>query len=575
MKTLLVAINAKYIHTNLAVRYLKNYAVLQGFSPQIAEYTINEHFDDILGNIYLKKPEVLCFSCYLWNVEIVRNLSRELKKLLPGLQIWCGGPEVSMHPLSFLEENPAVDLIMCGEGEQIFSDLLSALENQHPLATVKGIVFRQEGHIVQTPSAPPFDMSRLPFAYDDLPELHHKILYFETSRGCPFSCTYCLSSATKGVHTMPVELACQYLDRFLAAKVPQVKFVDRTFNCSKQHANAILSYLLAHDNLVTNFHFEISADILDESTLALISQAREGLFQFEVGVQSTNPQTISSIRRSCDNHRLFANTAKLQSLHNVHIHADLIAGLPYEDYRSFAASFDDVFSMKPDMLQLGFLKVLKGSAMEAEAPQYDIRYQSRAPYEVLSTRWLSYDDILKLKKVERLVDMYYNSGRFQSCLPMAMAGYDSPFQFFEGLALFFSEQGLLERQAGKYDYYNFLYDFFKKSHGASQNFCWAARHDIFCRENAKSPPEWASCSLFSIYRDKIEDFFANQICIEHYVPWLSGQEARRISKIVHLEVYPVNPVKGTDETTAFLYDYSYRDINGNAKVYDVGKILFR
>lgn len=573
MKILLVAINAKYIHTNLAVRYLKNYAYTQGFSTEIAEYTINHHFDDILGDIYPQKPDVIAFSCYLWNIALVRRLCTELKKLLPGTRLWCGGPEVTYHSEDFLKENPAVDLVMRGEGEEIFVELLRAVQQNGFLSHIRGIVLREGASSFCTPPAPDFDMARLPFAYDDLEDVSSRILYFESSRGCPYSCSYCLSSLSRCVHKMPVDLACKYLSRFLDAKVSQVKFVDRTFNCDKNHANAILNFLLEHDNDVTNFHFEISADILDDSTLAIIAQAREGLFQFEVGVQSTNPQTIQAIRRSCNNEKLWQKVSKLQENRNVHVHEDLIAGLPYEDYASFARSFDEVFLHRPDMLQLGFLKVLKGSAMEEDCKKYGMLYQSAAPYEILSTPWLCYDEILRLKKIEALNDSYYNSGRFLTSLPEAMAPYSSPFRFYEDLAAYFTKHHLFDKNAGKYDYYTFLYQFVIQTHGENERLQWLARHDMFRRENAKNVPSFAAISLAYQYGRQIEAFFEKEENIRGYLPSFLGEEPKRIARTAHMEVYPFSPLTGKPGTTALLYDYSSKDFLHNGWVTDVTALV--
>ncbi len=398
MRVILAALNAKYIHTNLAVRSLRQCAKEAGFDVSIAEYTVNHSFDALLAALYREQPEIVAFSCYLWNVALVRRLCVELKKLLPAVRLWVGGPEVSFRGPSFLRENPAVELVMAGEGEVTFVRMLRQLHNGGSLSGVPGLWLRQERDTVFTGDAVLPALDALPFPYEDLDALTGRILYFETSRGCPFSCSYCLSSRG-GVRLMSAEKACQSLDLFLENRVRQVKFVDRTFNCNRAHCDAILTHLLAHDNGVTNFHFEISADLLAETTLSLIRQARPGQFQFEIGVQSVNPKTIRAVRRGCDNQALFRKVERLRECGNCHLHLDLIAGLPYEDYASFGASFDRVYRAEPDMLQLGFLKVLSGSKMEEDCRTYQILFQSDPPYEVLRTPWLSYGGLLRLKGV--------------------------------------------------------------------------------------------------------------------------------------------------------------------------------
>ena len=576
MKTLLVAINTKFIHTNLAIRYLRNVALEKGIPVEMAEYTINHRMEEILQGIYLQKPEILCFSCYLWNISLVRKLSVELKKVLPDLKIWCGGPEVTYHADTFLQENPAVDLVMQGEGEGIFPALLLALEQNRSFSEVKGITYRWKGEILATEPAPPFDLKDLPFAYHDLEQLSHKIVYFESSRGCPFSCSYCLSSVTRGVRKMPVELACQYLDRFIDRKVPQVKFVDRTFNCDKKHADAILRHLIEHDNGITNFHFEISADLLGDSTLELIRSARQGLFQFEVGVQSTNPQTLAAIHRSASTETVFAKADLVRQTNKAHVHEDLIAGLPLEDYDSFAHSYDEVFAHHPDMLQLGFLKVLKGSTMEADCEKYGIVYQSEPPYEVLRTNWLSFDEIIRLKHIDTLNDGYLNSGRFRRSLDYILRPekFPSPFRFFEQLAQWFTDHNLWEGSAGKFDYYLWLYDFYKAHFGEEETLLWIFRHDILARENIRTFPEIFGQSLYPAYKNEIDRFFATPECIETYLPAFQGESPQRIARAARLEVFPFSPLTGEEVPTAILYDYSRRDFNGNAWHWDVSEVCF-
>ncbi len=571
MKPLLVAINAKYIHTNLAVRYLSLRAGEEGFPCEFAEYTINQPFDEILSGIYFHRPKIVTFSCYLWNIELVKQLTTELAKLLPGVRIWLGGPEVSYHSNEILESLPACELIMRGEGENTFPALLRAVQEKSAFSEIPGVTWRDgKGEIRENMPAVPFDLSRLPFAYEDLNELEHKIVYFESSRGCPYSCTYCLSSVERGVRFVPAEQACDYLQRFLDAGVRQVKFVDRTFNCNREHADTILCYLLEHDNGKTNFHFEISADILADSTIALVNQARKGLFQFEIGVQSTNPKTIKAIRRACDNEKLFEKVKRLRASHNAHVHLDLIAGLPFEDYESFGRSYDEVFAKHPDMLQLGFLKVLKGSSMEAESRQYGIVNQDRAPYEVLYTDFISYAHLRKLKRIDVLNDMYLNSGRFQASLQVVLEKYASPFRFFEELSEYYETEGLFARNVGKYEAYTALYEFYRQRFGDSVALKWCMRHDIFARENAKTLPELLNgSSLHPQYKERFDAFYEEEKYIRAYLPEYLGEHPKRIQRLTHLEAYPFDVRTGKKRPVVLLYAYAGKDIAGNAVVLEV------
>ena len=409
MKVLLTAINAKYIHSNLAVYSLRAYAGKYAQQTEIAEYTINQTMDDILSDIYRKKPDILCLSCYLWNILYVEQLITEIHKVLPKMQIWLGGPEVSYNAVSVMEQYPQVTGVMCGEGEETFLELMEYWnQERESLDTIKGIVYRENGTCRQNPPRPVMDLSKVPFVYDHIEDFQNKIIYYESSRGCPFSCSYCLSSIDKCLRFRNLELVKKELQFFIDHEVPQVKFVDRTFNCKHSHSMAIWTYLKEHDRGKTNFHFEVAVDLLNEEEMELIASMRPGLIQLEIGVQSTNPRTIREIHRVMDLERLKKVVARINAGHNVHQHLDLIAGLPWEDYSSFHRSFNEVYAMEPEQLQLGFLKVLKGSYMEEMALTCGLCYSSRPPYEVLSTRWLSYRDILELKGVEDMTEVYYN-----------------------------------------------------------------------------------------------------------------------------------------------------------------------
>ncbi len=494
MRILLTAINAKYIHSNLAVYSLKAAAGELGSHVELAEFTINHRTEEILGEIYRRRPEVLLFSCYIWNIEQVKELVRECAQILPGVPIWLGGPEVSFCAGALLKEYPELTGILMGEGEESFRLLVeSYVEGAQDWSRIPGAAFRLSGEIrINAPGAP-LDMSALPFPYEELGKFSHRIIYYESSRGCPFSCSYCLSSVEKQVRFRDLSLVFEELQYFLDARVQQVKFVDRTFNCNHSHALAIWTYLLEHDNGVTNFHFEIGADLLNEEELELMARMRPGLIQLEIGVQSVNPKTIGAIHRRMNLQRLKSNVERIHAMGNIHQHLDLIAGLPYEDYESFACSFDEVFDMKPEQLQLGFLKVLKGAPIHQETKTYGIVCRQKPPYEVLYTDWLSFSDILQLKAIEEMVEIYYNSHQFRHTLEKLLEEFPSPFRLFEALAAFYERKGEQGPHHSRLRRYEILLEFIREVHGEEEErYRELLTIDAYLRERLKSRPAFAS-----------------------------------------------------------------------------------
>lgn len=521
MKILLTAVNAKYIHSNLAVYSLRACAPEFADRIEIAEFTINNQKDDILMEIYKRQPDVVCFSCYIWNLDYVESIMREFHKLCPEVPVWLGGPEVSYEVEPFLLKHPEVTGIMIGEGEETFHELCAyycrRMERQasdkepsadQQLSEIAGIAYRkqaedgrkekpetEENMIVFTPHRMVTDMSKIPFCYDTMEDFSNRIIYYESSRGCPFSCSYCLSSVDKRLRFRDVELVKQELQFFLDQKVPQIKFVDRTFNCNHAHAMEVWQFVKEHDNGVTNFHFEISADLLNEEELALISDMRPGLIQLEIGVQSTNEATITEIHRTMKLERLKEIVRRIRSFGNIHEHLDLIAGLPYEDYDTFRNSFDEIYALKPDQLQLGFLKVLKGSYMYEHAEEYGILYHDHPPYEVLSTRWLPYADVIRIKQVEEMLEVYYNSGQFEISIRLLEALFDSAFQMFRQIGAFYEKKGYFRMSHSRIRRCEILLEFLKEQLQADRQmiemFEEAFTFDLYYRENCKSRPAWA------------------------------------------------------------------------------------
>ena len=544
MKILLAACNAKYIHSNLAVFNLKSYAREYGSRILLREYTINQQKDDILKDIYRSHPDVVCVSCYIWNITFVKELMQDLKKILPEVPFWAGGPEVSYDAEEFLQKNPAFYGVMLGEGEETFLELVRHYEEGSvSLENIAGIVYREEnGSLHNNGWRPIMDLSQVPFAYEDLEDFRNRIIYYESSRGCPFSCSYCLSSVDKKLRFRDLSLVKKELQFFLDHQVPQVKFVDRTFNCKHDHAMAIWQYIKDHDNGVTNFHFEISADLLREEELQLMKTMRPGLIQLEIGVQSTNPQTIRAIHRTMDFKKLTEIVNQIHSFRNIHQHLDLIAGLPYEDYDSFHRSFNDVYALHPQQLQLGFLKVLKGSHMKEMAQDYGIVYKEQEPYEVLGTKWLPYEDILRLKMVESMVEVYYNSGQFQNTLDYVETLFTDPFTLYEKLGAFYEKKGYTEISHSRMRRYEIFLEFAEEELGkvsSAQGTTQCEKiadcmvYDLYLRENLKSHPS----------------FEYDQKPFEKKIWEYRRQE--KISKTAHIEVFRDGRI--------LLFDYENRD----------------
>lgn len=552
MKILLVACNAKYIHSNLAVYDLQAYASDYADHIVLKEYTINQQKDDIMRDIYLEHPDVVCVSCYIWNLSFVKELMADLIKILPGADFWAGGPEVSYDAEKFLTENSEFKGVMVGEGEETFKELAGYYVEKNPqdLKDMTGICYRDGDQIIHNGWRQIMDLSSIPFIYKDLSEFKNRIIYYESSRGCPFSCSYCLSSIDKKLRFRDTETVKKELQFFIDNKVPQVKFVDRTFNCKHDHAMAIWKYINEHDNGVTNFHFEISADLLREEELQEMSTMRPGLIQLEIGVQSTNPDTIKAIHRTMDFEKLKGIVDRIHSFGNIHQHLDLIAGLPYEDYDSFRHSFNDVYALKPQQLQLGFLKVLKGSHMMEMCREYGIVYKTQEPYEVLSTKWLDYDHVLKLKTVENMVEVYYNSGQFQNTLEYLEKFFQDAFSIYERLGSFYMEKGYGDVSHTRMRRYEILLEFLEDVPEISMDQVKDQMvYDLYLRENLKSRPGFA--------RDQKP--FERQI-------W-DFRKREKVAKNAHVEVFA--------DGTVLLFNYADRDpLTNNAHVTDVTKDVF-
>lgn len=578
MKFLLVALNAKYIHSNPALYSLRSYAGAQlQEHVEIAEYTINHGFTDVLADIYKRKPDVLGFSCYIWNIEIILELVKELRKLLPEVPIWLGGPEVSFEAPKLLKKYPEVTGIMVGEGEETFRELLEYYVNKYEESVltsgkISGLCL--PGGFTRPRELT--DISSLPFLYQELETFQNRIIYYESSRGCPFRCSYCLSSIDKKVRLRDTSVVKKELQFFLDSKVAQVKFVDRTFNCNHQHAKEIWQYILNNDNGVTNFHFEIAADLLDEEELELLQRMRPGLVQLEIGVQSANPKTLEAIHRVMDLEKLEYVVARINTGKNVHQHLDLIAGLPYEDYESFGHSFNRVYAMEPEQLQLGFLKVLKGSEMYERATEFGICYTDKAPYEVLFTKWLSFEEVLRLKGIEEMVEIYYNSNQFVYTLQFLVQAFDTPFQMYEELADFYERKGYFVNSPARSYRYQVLLDFTREYDGKYEAvYRELLTFDMYLRENLKSRPEFARD--LAEYKEAIRGFYKEEEEQRVYLPDYTTYDSKQLARMSHLEpfFFPVwempkrvvtNVSDGMETPYFVLFDYRERNpLTGEAR----------
>lgn len=569
VRNLIVAINAKYIHSNLAIYSIRAYCKKCGINLDIAEFTINQKTDSMLKEIYKKKPDFIGFSCYIWNIEFVLKLAGEVKRVLPDVTIWLGGPEVSYDAVNVIADNDFVDGVMIGEGEITFSRVIKAYENGDDVSQIPGVAVRGS---IKVHQAEYMNMDDIPFPYENFKDMEHRIIYYESSRGCPYSCSYCLSSVDKRVRFRSMELVKKELKVFIDANVPQVKFVDRTFNCDRKRTKEIWEFIRDNDNGITNFHFEISADIITDEEIELLHSLRPGLVQLEIGVQTTNEKTVQAIRRKMDFEKLSYVVNRIHETGNVHQHLDLIAGLPYEDYASFRNSFNDVYALKPEQLQLGFLKVLKGSYMQEQAYENDIVYSSYPPYEVLSTPWLPYSDVLRLKGVEEMVEVYYNSGQFVTTVKYMEKFFDTPFDMFEYMAEYYEENGLYDCGHSRIARYNILIDALGDRMELLPEIM---TYDLYLRENMKTRPSFA-VNLEEEY-NRISAIYTDEQNIRELLPEYEEYTTKQMQRMTHVDRFSFDILefarsgKINRQETYLLFDY--KKVNPVDKAARVIKVL--
>ena len=559
MKVLLVAINAKYIHSSLAVNSIAAYNREYSEWIEVSEYTINNDINRITADIFKRNPDVVGMSCYIWNYSYVRKIVSDIEKVLPKAKIWLGGPEVSFNAADVLALNSGVFGIVRGEGEETWKDLLSYYVKKSPdLKDILGITYREKGRLVDNPERQPISMDEIPLC-SEKQDLKNRIIYYEGSRGCPFKCSYCLSSMDCRLRFKSIDKIKKELLYYIENEVPQVKFTDRTFNCKHEYAKTIWRFITEKDKGITNFHFEVAADLLDEEEIDIITHMRKGLIQLEIGVQTTNDKALEAIHRHMDFGEVSRIVKILKEAGNLHLHLDLIAGLPHEGYDSFRKSFDDVYALRPHELQLGFLKVLKGSEMYERSSEFGITYRDEPPYEVLSTRDISYGEILKLKQVEEMLSVYYNSRQFDKTLLLLEREYESPFDLYLDLAGFYESRGLSDISHSRMSRYDHLRDFIRDKGFSDQDiYDEAMLYDLYARENLKSRPDWAKApsDFSSFYMDEKNG---------EYFKAYEGYTLKQIMRMTHMEHFTVDFTRWKDtadfETgeADILFDYRSRD----------------
>ncbi|HEX2925174.1 MAG TPA: DUF4080 domain-containing protein [Ruminiclostridium sp.] len=563
MKTLLVGINSKYIHTCLAIWYLKG-SIANQEEAAAREFTINDSRDNILSEIYKENPDIIAFSCYIWNIGMVLSISRELKKLLPGCRIILGGPEVSYDSEQVLEGNPHVDFVLSGEGEEVFPILLKDLrERTEEYKAIPGITYRSGQSVIFNSGfnlVRQLDIIPSPYTEELMKITKNRIVYYESSRGCPYSCSYCISSTFNGVRFFSMERLKSDIGRILEYEPKLVKFVDRTFNCHKQRAKEVLRYIASLE-CDTVFHFEVAADLFDSEILDILGKAPRGRIQLEIGIQTINQETLEEIDRVTNINVLTDNVKKILDKGNIHVHLDLIAGLPFEDYKSFQKSFNYVYNLKPHQLQLGFLKMLKGSRIRKESEKHGFSFREYSPYEVLENKYISYDEILCLKDVEEVFERYYNSGRFEYSLKHMedILSNNNYFEMYNRLAAYCRKNGFLDRPVSYRESIGVLYSFYMEDNcsdrSGAENFRQKMVLDFLSTDSSCSIPECLRREEDLLTPADIHSTLRDMEFIHKYLPQYKTAQAKNILKKVYL--IRLDTVTAEDEIN--LLDYSQKD----------------
>ena len=536
MKIIIATLNSKYTHTSLALRHIGNWIKRANFDAELAEYTINTPIYQIIGDLYRKSPDVLIFSVYIWNGAETRAIAAELKKLMPKVTIIFGGPEVSFDSKRELAENHDLDFITCGEGEQVTENLLKALEkdeSERDYENIKSLTWRNGSDIVENPLEDPISMEKLIFPYPDLEQLTNRILYYESSRGCPYNCSYCLSSATKGVRFRSDEKFKQDLRQFIDAEVRQVKFIDRTFNANPDRALAMWKFLSDEDKGITNFHFEITAELLRTQDLEFLVTVRPGLFQFEIGIQTTLKEASEAVNRRLAFEQLQIPVKTLLEAGNIHIHVDLIAGLPFESYSRFLKSLDDVYGLNPQVLQLGFLKLIKGSQIRDQINDHAYIFENYQPYEILQNAYIKFEELLMLKDIEECLEHLHNSKRFGRSLKLVLNHYSAPSDFFERFSQWLRSQGHFNEAIKTDSWFELLWQFANDQHPL-EKVLQALKTDLlidYMSSMGKQAPAWLIEDSEQDLKTQIFDIVKRPDFIEKFPELAELSAEERVKKV--------------------------------------------
>lgn len=562
MKVVLSTLNARFVHSSLALAYLKAYCHNPHWQIHIREFTINDELNYVLSELYKEHPRVVCFSCYIWNIELVMKLVRDLRQVDGEVMIVLGGPEVSYETRSFMELNPEVDIVVRGEGEATMFSLFTALFHSHSLSNVEGITYRYGETIVENPDRPLIeDLDTIPFTYnlDNLNYYRNRTLYYETSRGCPFNCAYCLSSTIKGVRFFSLERVKSDLAFLMQQKVKEIRFVDRTFNCNEKRAREIMEFIIRH-NISTRFHFEMGADLLSEEMLSFLETVPAGIFDLEIGIQSTCPEALQAVNRTADWQSLQRNVKRLAVKGNLHLHVDLIAGLPYESYERFGQSFDDVYALQADVIQLGFLKLLKGSSLRDEADRLEYAYQSHPPYQVLSSNCLSYGQLIKLVRIEDLVERYYNSGFFKHTLKYLtrVCFQHGAFKFYEEFGHYWVLRDLFSHHHQRATEYTILIQFIESYYSQYSLLVGEVlKLDYLTNQRSVNLPEGMISFNPDDWNKKLYIWLKDELFLQQFLPEMKSLSPRQIRRRVHLEYLKIDPGTGEElsqpEPVLFVY----------------------
>ena len=549
MKATLIGINSAYTHTNLAVYYLFNNSIPKGINANIKQYNINMPKEKVLEDLFAQKSDIYIFSCYIWNIEYVLHIASSLKKITNSTIIF-GGSEVSFNTKDYFDKYDFIDYITAGEGEEITLKLLKSIQNKEQ-PRIQNVFDKNSKDYTYIKKHINFNDVIFPYTNIDMKEFENKIVYYETQRGCPYNCSYCLSELDKRLRFRDIEKVKEEIMFFINNNIPLVKLIDRTFNADNKRAKEIIRFILKNSKH-TKFHFEVCANLLDDEIIELFQNAPNDMFQLEIGLQSTNENTIKEINRITDIQKIGKNVTKLLKNDNVHIHLDLISGLPYEDLTSFKESFNYAYNLNPHMLQLGFLKVLHGTMMEKSKEKYKLKYNNFTPYEILENKWINYSELSKLKNIEFLTDKYYNSNNFCNTLEYFVEKTSStPFEFYENLNKYFIKRNLFKKILSKEDLYEILYDYLKQfDEKKAYNLI---SFDYLNHIKIRKPQRNFIKKIQPLNKENIFEIIKNEAFKNKYLKEFTGMPTKEIYKKINVLTFDINPITTEEKETVIIF----------------------